>query len=460
MPPPIRTTAADYHFYAYDYGGSAPYTLSPAQPSRGGLQFYSMVQDMGGLLLTGQASNVPNIALHRLGAQVADQNGTLRDINVLAFGGAVGNPTNDPGVLLTGGIHSREWVAPAITYLIAEYLIKNYSTNPVGVYQTALSNLINSRRIYIVPMLNPNGNNYTVFSPTANARMWRKNRRLLPSTAANWVTALTNPFTGNPNPPFRNVVNLNPGQDAASYEVPEYLSNPLTYDTITILPGNVSGVDLNRNYDSPRWGYDTANSTEGRPAGCLYFGPDHASEVETQNLQNYMNNLQVMAMTPTPFETTIDYHSYSQAILYPTEAFNTGRVNQNYKNLGMIMQRLIATSFAWTFSYDYSLGSAREVIGYDALGSITDHEAMTYPSRSYTIELDPASDNPGFLLPEDQIMGVFEKNIRAALAVIAAAGQASTVTAGGLFKRHTITSAGELQFLTWNVFNRGNRLPV
>lgn len=458
--PLLKTTPADYHFYAYDYA-PGPVAFMPSQPQAGrnNMVFYSMEADLGGLLLAGQANHVPNIALNSVG-QVRDQDNTMRDIRVLSFGGAAGNPANDPGVLLTGGIHAREWVAPAITYLIAEYLIKNYSANPVGPYQTALSNLIDSRRIYVIPLLNPNGNNYTVFSADHDARDWRKNRRLLPSNTNDWITALTLPVSNQPNPPFRNVNPplpnvLNPHTNV-SYESPVYKSNPTTYDTNTITPANnVTGVDLNRNYATPAWGHEQGS---GLPSDITYFGPASASEFETRHLQNYMANL--AALVPTAFETAIDYHSYTQAILYPTETFDSNLVTQNYSNLGLILQRLIATSMTWSFVYNYSLGSAMEIIGYDAMGDITDHEAITHHARTFTIELDPSSDNPGFELPENQIMGVFEKNIRAALALIAAAGQLSVATQGGWFERHTITSANELQFLTWDVFGRGNRLPV
>jgi Zinc carboxypeptidase len=461
MPPPTRTTAANYHFYVYDYAASAPYTLSPPVAGRQNMQFYSMVQDMNGLLATGQANNVPHIALRRIGVQIPDQTGTLRDIKVLSFGGG-GNPAADPGILLTGGIHAREWVAPAIAYLIAEYLIMNYSTSPVGAYQTALQNLVDSRRIYFIPLLNPNGNFYTVYDTTQDARMWRKNRRLLPGNAAGWVNSLTN--RGAANPPFANVQNLNPAQNIIRYDLPVYGSAPVTFQTVDIDPtADTTGVDLNRNYDTPSWGYSTGDATDnnGQPPAIDYCGPDRASEDETQNVQTWMT--QVQALTGTAFETSVDYHSYSQFILYPTEAYDTGLVNQNYTNLGLIMQRLIATGLKWSFTYNYSLGTPIALVKYDAVGTLADHAATRHNARAFVIELDPSSKAPypgGFALPENQIMGVFEKNIRAALALIAAAGQASGATAGNIFARHTVTSAAEAQFLTWDVFGRGNRLPV
>ena len=60
----------------------------------------------------------------------------------------------------------------------------------------------------------------------------------------------------------------------------------------------------------------------------------------------------------------------------------------------------------------------------------------------------------GWLLPEGQICTVFEKNIRGALAALAAAGVLSTPTSHEKYVRFVE------YFNTWNVYGRGNQLPV
>lgn len=456
MPPPIRNQPGQFHYHTYDFGGAAAWTLSAPVVTRNNYCFYSMVQDLTGLQVTAVANGVPNPVLVNLGT--VHENGVNRDVLGLSFGGPVPAPVAPPtpAAVITGGIHAREWVAPEIAYLVAEYLIINYTTAANVPAPTAnqltLRNLVDSRRIHIIPMLNPHGNDYTVFDPSVAARDWRKNRRALPTTGALWDVALTNGW-GVANPPFQNV-NVSPA-GVCTYNVPDYdTSNgfpPPAPNWRTRTPANNAiGVDLNRNYHTPAWGYDCDPWFDNwDPNSTSYFGNEVASEVET-------GHVEVFLAGTAGVETAIDYHSYSKFILYPTEAFNSGAVNANYRNLGNILQRLIAPG--WLF-YDYSLGTPRQLVGYDVTGSICDHIAMQMPGgvRAFTIELDPSTDNPGFQLPEDQIQAVFEKNIRAALALMVAAGQPSTLSNNWFFGR-TITS-GERVFLAWNTAGHGNQLP-
>jgi Zinc carboxypeptidase len=452
MPPPERTIAADYHFHTYDWAGAAPFTLSLAQPERNNLQFYSLAQDLAGLLAEGVLHNVPNIALANVGGPTV---GGLRT-KVLSFGNA-GGAANPPTVVITGGIHAREWIAAEMAYLLAEYLIVNYNPVPQGRYQQAIRNLVDSRRIHIIPMLNPDGNDYTVFSPEGGAREWRKNRRSLPATGALWVAALAP--GGVPNPPFANVQAPPPGE--AQYEVPDYdPANRIPprgppHLRQYVLADNEIGVDLNRNYNTAAWGYACAdrrfkppNYVNWDPASNSYFGTSAGSEIETGNVAGHLAGLGAVA-------TAIDYHSYGQLILYPCEAFNNGAVGFDYRTIGETLQQLVRSQAA----LDYQLGASGQLFKYEATGTVIDHLAQFYQARAFTIELDPVLGNAiGFQLPENQIQTVFEKNIRGALAAIAAPAPANGVISA-LRNRITV-NASERQFLRWNVYGRGNRLPV
>lgn len=451
MPPPVRTIPTDYHYHIYDYGGSAAWQLSPPVVPAGNLSFYSMHQDLNGLVITGNANGVPNIACNALGGAFAGD-GVMRTIDVLSFGGP--NPIGaTPQVVITGGIHAREWVASEMAYLLAEYLVRNYTTavavpHPTR-YQLALRNLVDSRHIHIIPLLNPHGNAHTI---TGGVRLWRKNRNPLPTTGAGWLAAINHL-------PFQNAQNAG----GCTYDVPDY--DPLN----NIPPGGPAhfrnralqtyetGVDLNRNFNTQAWGYDCGpNFRNWNPTWDSFFGANAASETETQQVQLFLANT-------VNVETAIDYHSYSKLILYPSEAFNLNMVGANYEDLGWIMQRLIRA--AWSrFTAgptDYALNSPRlSVIGYDATGSVCDRIAqMPGGVRAFTIELDPAFGTAGgFVLPETAIQGVFEKNVRAALALIEAAGQQSNINVSCCFGRRTIAS-GEREYLRWNVFGQGNQLP-
>src|ERR1700677_4524008 len=192
--PPHRPDAAAFHFHSYNYPGDAG--RGPFQPSDGlattsDTQVYSLVEDLEGLVAWGNAVNhVPNLTLTRMSAAGGARTLGNRETLVLSFGGPLpgANLPDVPAVVFTGGIHAREWIAVEIVYLLAEYLIKHYDANAQGNYQPTIKQLVDSRRIYCIPMLNPDGNYQTVFTN----RLWRKNLRVLPQTAAGWVFLLTN----------------------------------------------------------------------------------------------------------------------------------------------------------------------------------------------------------------------------------------------------------------------------
>jgi hypothetical protein len=459
-PIPVRPAPDAYHFHTYDYPGPpppAPFQPSGGQPTAGGLQFYSLVQDLNGLAAIAAFNGVPNFALTQMSLAGGVQTAGMRETLMLSFGPAPG-VMNAPAVVFTGGIHAREWIAAEFTYLLAEYLIVNYTAAPVNRFQRTIRSLIDSRRIYIIPMLNPDGNDYSVFTPGGAGRLWRKNRRALPGAPPGWVNELTNLGALGVNPPPFTAVN---GLGAlAQYNVPDYdpdngippaIPNRQTRD----LANGQDGVDLNRNLHTQAWGYDAEMDTAlgvlrlgYDPSLPVYFGPRPASEAEAANLQVALTN------AAPGIATTIDYHSYGQVILYPSETYNNGAVGIDYKILGMTLRQLVRSQGA----RDYLLGSSRQRIGYDATGSVIDREAQQYQARAFTIELDPPLNDPiAFQLPEAQIQTVFEKNIRGALAALAAParpGNWFTATLQGLPLGFTM-----LQFLTWNVYGRGNQLP-
>jgi hypothetical protein len=453
MPPPKREKPEDYHYHTYDYDGSVAFKPGKAQPDRGGYQFYSMMKDLEGLVVTGQGNKVPNIRLIRGAKRTVEGRHTI----VLEFGNS-GNLANVPTVVLTGGIHAREWIAAEIVYLVAEYLIMHYTIEePRNRYQQAIYDLINSRNIRIIPMLNPDGNDYSVFSPRAGARLWRQNRRPLPKTTPDWVTALTTPGAepGSrvPNPPFDNVRReLIAGKYRALYDVPDYdpgngvpPNSPLNYHRDRQLAVGEIGVDPNRNNDTPAFGYGAPpDYDDWDPETNTYWGPGKCSEAETANVRAYLTPVAGVA-------TAIDYHSYGQNIMYPTEAFNNGVVGADCTYLGMLLENLIKSKDGKR----YTLGPG-SMIGYDTTGATDDYMALRRRARAFTIELDPEGDNPGFELPQERIMTVFEKNIRGAMAAIAAPARGAPES---LDEQRLAMSFGALRFLNWDVYDCGNQLP-
>ncbi|HEX3958632.1 MAG TPA: M14 family zinc carboxypeptidase [Trebonia sp.] len=459
-PPPPRAVATDYHFHAYDYNNSAangPWGLSLAQNSRGGYRFYSMRRDLTGLRDYGVHRGIPGVALAPVGGQTAGHRQTLM-LSMGNQGAVAGRPT----VVITGGIHAREWIAAEMAYLIAEYLIKNYpvGAGPFTPAQVQIRNLVNSRNIRIIPMVNPDGNDRTVFGTQANARFWRKNLRSLPYWGKGWVDALAP--GNNPNPPLTNVqyvtrpftaqydvTDWDPGNGVpfgAWAGIPAGAANPRTHP----LPNFEDGVDLNRNMPTIGWGYDCAPYNMWNPARDAFFGYDRGSEPETGNLMQAM----VAAAAVGPgghIDISIDYHCYGMKILYPSE-MNPATLPPLHQQTGTMLQALIQNHGG---GGGYQLDFPLNAIGYTATGSVMDHAGQQHQARSFTIELDPdldgtlsdAQQKARFNNNENQIQAIFEKNIRGALAAIA-------VPATGVDAANFAAATW-----AWNVQNLGNALP-
>jgi len=69
-----------------------------------------------------------------------------------------------PAIVIEGGIHAREWIAPAATTYIIKQLVERSGDN---------QDLVDFYDFYILPVANPDGYEYSF---RAN-RLWRKNRR-------------------------------------------------------------------------------------------------------------------------------------------------------------------------------------------------------------------------------------------------------------------------------------------
>lgn len=163
-----------------------------------------------------------------------------RSIVVLELGNTSGKDEKS-GLMATFAQHSEEHETTTLGLDFVKYILKNYGKDD------NITNVLNAKTIYIVPMVNPDGVEYE-FSKGKDSLSWRKNRNMLSE--------------------------------------------------------NVYGVDLNRN-----WGYhwDASINKEidqkaNTPNDEYYHGEQAFSEIETKSLSEFITNHKNI-------KVFVDYHT-------------------------------------------------------------------------------------------------------------------------------------------------------
>ena len=136
-----------------------------------------------------------------------------RKIYALKISDNVAADEREPAVFFIGCHHAREWISVEVPFLFGKHLLENYDTDQ------EVRDLVDASEIWIVPIANPDGLEYSIHV----YRYWRKNRR------------------ANADGTF--------------------------------------GVDVNRNYGYA-WGFDNIGSS-GLPGSDVYRGTAPFSEPET-----------------------------------------------------------------------------------------------------------------------------------------------------------------------------------
>ncbi len=113
--------------------------------------------------LMGLADSYPDLA------QVIDIGDSLeqRNIYALRISDHVGVQENEASVIFLGCHHAREWISVEVPFLLGKYLVENYSNN------TEVKRLVDNCDIWIIPLVNPDGLEYSIHF----YRYWRKNMR-------------------------------------------------------------------------------------------------------------------------------------------------------------------------------------------------------------------------------------------------------------------------------------------
>ncbi|HEY0638933.1 MAG TPA: M14 family zinc carboxypeptidase [Pseudonocardiaceae bacterium] len=172
-----------------------------------------------------------------------------RTMHAIKISDNVGTDEAEPEVLFTHHQHAREH----LTVEMAIYMM-NLFTDSYG-SDSRITSLVNSREIWIIPDLNPDGGEFDIAA--GSYRSWRKNRQ--PNTGSSYV-----------------------------------------------------GTDLNRNWDY-QWG--CCGGSSGSTSSETYRGPAAASSPEVRNVSNFVNSRVVGGVQQ--IKTGIDFHTYSELVLWP-----------------------------------------------------------------------------------------------------------------------------------------------
>ena len=177
-----------------------PMTLTPAvgKGAMGG--HYTLAQITA--ILDSFAKNHPKICAKKISLGKSIEG---RDIWMVKISDNVNVDENEPEVLFDAVHHAREPLSVTTTLLFMDWLVSNYGTNPEA------TRLVNTREMYFVPMLNPDGYEYNRKIRPSGGGMWRKNRRnngggiYGVDLNRNWPTGWSAPFGGSSTNPRSDV---------------------------------------------------------------------------------------------------------------------------------------------------------------------------------------------------------------------------------------------------------------
>src|SRR5690606_20571736 len=176
--------------------------------------------------------------------------------------------------------HAREHLTVEMAIYLMNLFTDNYGTD------SRITNIVNTREIWIVPTVNPDGSEYDI--ATGSYRSWRKNRQ--PNSGSSYV-----------------------------------------------------GTDLNRN-----WGYNwgCCGGSSGSPSSETYRGPSAFSAPETAALRDFVNSRVVNGVQQ--IKANIDFHTYSELVLWPFGyTYNNtapGMTADQYNTFATLGQRMAATN--------------------------------------------------------------------------------------------------------------------
>jgi carboxypeptidase T len=170
-----------------------------------------------------------------------------RTIHGVKISDNVATDENEPEILFNANQHAREHLTTEMALYIANLLTGSYGSD------SRITNLVNSREYWIIPMVNPDGVEYDI--ATGSYRSWRKNRQ--PNSTA-------------------------------------------------------VGTDLNRNW-AYQWGCCGGSSSSG--SSETYRGTAAFSAPEAARLRDFVLSRRIGGVQQ--IKVNIDFHTYSELVLWP-----------------------------------------------------------------------------------------------------------------------------------------------
>lgn len=257
----------------------------------------------------------------------------------------VGNPNAEHKVLLTGGIHGKEYLSSLVAMKQMEYYLANRAEGSYSGLQYA--ELLDTHAFYVLPMINPDG-----------------------------VMLALCGIDSIQTPEVRETVekiyadNLRDGLTSTN-DINVYLA----YNW----KANANGVDLNRNFPLSNW----AEVKTGILAPCFrnYKGPSAGSEPETKAVSAYVESL-------GKIDALLAYHTAGQVVYW--DCGMTGGVRQQTLDLA----KAVCEHTGYKLIYDKHLDA-----------SLNDWITLDRDVPSVTVELA----NVIYPMPTSELGAAFEQ---------------------------------------------------
>ncbi|MXM65091.1 zinc carboxypeptidase [Streptomyces sp. HUCO-GS316] len=203
-----------------------------------------------------------------------------RDIVAIKISDNVATDENEPEVLFTFHQHAREHLTVEMALYLLRELGAGYGSD------SRVTSMVNSREIWIVPDLNPDGGEYDI--ATGSYRSWRKNRQ--PNSGSSYV-----------------------------------------------------GTDLNRNWNY-KWG--CCGGSSGSKSSETYRGTAPESAPEVKVVSDFVRGRVVGGKQQ--ITAGIDFHTYSELVLWPfgyTYAnTTTGMTADDYNAFRTVGEKMAASN--------------------------------------------------------------------------------------------------------------------